>query len=137
AIKWTKQAGIMAFAYFIIGLPGETWETIRETISFAKNLNPDYVNFHIATPFPGTELYQIAKENQWLITDDWSEFEEQGSAVLRTEHLTAPDLVKAQKIAMRQFYFRPKQMVKEIKRVRNTAELKKKIKAGLKVFGDF
>lgn len=104
---------------------------------FAKKLNPDYVNFHIATPFPGTELYQIAKENNWLITNDWSQFEEQGSAVMRTDHLTGGDLVKAQKMAMRQFYFRPQQMVKEIKRVRNSADLKKKIRAGLKVFGDF
>jgi anaerobic magnesium-protoporphyrin IX monomethyl ester cyclase len=137
AIRLTKEAGILAFAYFILGLPGETQETIQETIAFAKKLDPDYVNFHIATPFPGTELYRIAKENKWLITDDWSKFEEEGSAVMRTEHLTAADLVKAQKRAMRQFYFRPHQVAKEIKRVRNTAELKKKLRAGLKIFGDF
>jgi anaerobic magnesium-protoporphyrin IX monomethyl ester cyclase len=137
AIRLTKEVGILAFAYFILGLPGETKETIQETISFAKKLDPDYVNFHIATPFPGTELYQMAKDNNWLITDDWSKYEEEGSAVMRTEHLTAAELVKAQKQAMRQFYFRPQQVVKEIKRVQNLAELKKKIRAGLKVFGDF
>jgi radical SAM superfamily enzyme YgiQ (UPF0313 family) len=137
AIQLTKQAEILAFAYFILGLPGETRETINQTIAFAKKINPDYVNFHIATPFPGTELYQIAIDNKWLITDDWSQFEEQGSAVMRTEQLTAQDLVKAQKMAMRRFYFRPQQIAKEIKRVRNPAELKKKIRAGLKVFGDF
>ncbi|MCX7918574.1 MAG: B12-binding domain-containing radical SAM protein [bacterium] len=137
AIRWTKEAGILAFAYFIIGLPGETWETIDQSISFAKKLDPDYVNFHIATPFPGTELYQIAKDNHWLITDDWSQFEEEGSAVMRTEHLTASDLIQAQKKAMRQFYFRPRQFGREIMRIRNVKDLKKKIHAGLKVFSDF
>src|SRR5208283_3096165 len=104
-IQWAKQAGILTFGYFIVGLPGETWDTIKESIAFAKEADPDYVNFHVATPFPGTELYEIAKRNNWLITDDWSQYEEEGSAVMRTEHLSPEELVKAQKMAMRAFYF--------------------------------
>lgn len=134
AIRWTKEAGIIAFAYFILGLPGENWDTIHQTIDFAIKLDPDYVNFHIATPFPGTELYELAKKNNWLITDDWSKFEEQGSAVLNTEYLTAEELIKAQKIAMRKFYMRPRRLFKELFRPIPGSGLKYRIKAGLKIF---
>lgn len=134
AIKWTREAGILSMAYFILGLPGETPETIEETIRFACDLDPDYANFHIATPFPGTQLYDIAREKGWLVTTDWSEYEEEGSAVLRTEALTARDLVAAQKRAMRRFYLRPQRILKEIRSVKNLSQLKARLKAGLSLF---
>ncbi len=133
AMRWTREAGIMSMAYFIIGLPGETNETIEASIRFAKDIKPDYVNFHIATPFPGTELYEIAKQNRWLISDDWSEYEEEGSAVLRTETLTGQDLVEAQKRAMRKFYLRPVRLVKEVSNIKNLAQLRARIKAGASI----
>ncbi len=134
AIQWTREAGILSMAYFILGLPGETPETIEQSIIFACDLDPDYVNFHIATPFPGTELYDIAKEKGWLVTTDWSEYEEEGSAVLRTEALTARDLVCAQKRAMRRFYMRPGRILKEIRSVKSFTQFKARLKAGFSLF---
>ena len=55
AVRLTKERGIAALCAFIIGLPGETAETVQDTIAFAKQLNPDTAGFSIATPFPGTE----------------------------------------------------------------------------------
>lgn len=137
AIKWTREAGIMTFGYFIVGLPGETWDTIHDSINFAIKANPDYVNFHVATPFPGTELYSIAKSKGWLITDDWTQYEEEGSAVMRTEHLTPEDLVKAQKMAMRRFYLRPSKILREMVLIIKTPQmLTSKVKAALKVLSD-
>ncbi|MBN1900208.1 radical SAM protein [Candidatus Sumerlaeota bacterium] len=130
AIRWTREAGILSMAYFILGLPGETRKTIEETIRFAKRIDPDYVNFHVATPFPGTELYEMAKEHGWLTSNDWSDYEEEGSAVLRTEELTSENLVQAQKRAMRSFYMRPGRLIREIGRIRSYAQLKARIKAG-------
>ncbi len=129
AIKLTRQAGITSLAYFIIGLPGETEETIKESIEFAKMLNPDYVNFHIATPFPGTEFYEYAKKNKLLISENWDDFEEEGSAVIRTKTLSPEQLIKFQKKAMNSFYFRPKYIMKELLSIRSTAALKAKIRA--------
>lgn len=130
AIKWTREAGILSMAYFIIGLPGETPETIGESIRFAKKIDPDYVNFHVATPFPGTELYEMAKEYGWLSSTDWNDYEEEGSAVLRTQELTAGELVAAQKRAMRAFYMRPGRLLREIGNIKNFPQLKAHIKAG-------
>ncbi len=136
-IQWAKQAGILTFGYFIVGLPGETWDTIKESIAFAKEADPDYVNFHVATPFPGTELYEIAKRNNWLITDDWSQYEEEGSAVMRTEHLSPEELVKAQKMAMRAFYFRPGKVMQELKRAFSSPRMfKSKVKAAIHVMAE-
>jgi radical SAM superfamily enzyme YgiQ (UPF0313 family) len=133
AIDMTKKAGIGTFAYFIIGLPGENWDTIRQTIRFAKRLDPDYVNFHIATPFPGTELYDIAVKNKWLVSDNWADFEEEGSAVLRTEDLSPKDLVKAQKMAMRSFYMQPKTILKQLLKIRNLNDIKVRIDTAIKL----
>jgi anaerobic magnesium-protoporphyrin IX monomethyl ester cyclase len=131
AIKWTREAKILSMAYFILGLPGETRETIEETIRFAKKIDPDYVNFHIATPFPGTELYEMAKEYGWLRSTDWNDYEEEGSAVLRTQALTSEELVAAQKRAMRSFYMRPGRLLREIVNINSFAQLKARIKAGM------
>jgi len=128
AIRWTRDAGILSMAYFILGLPGETKGTIEETIQFAREIDPDYVNFHVATPFPGTELYDLALENGWLTTRDWSAFEEEGSAVLSTETLSAEELVAAQKRAMRSFYIRPGRVWKEFRKIRTMGQFKARIK---------
>jgi len=133
AIKLTRQAGIISLAYFIIGLPGETEETIKETIRFAKQINPDYVNFHIATPFPGTEFYEYAKNNNLLISDNWDDYEEEGSAVIRTETMTPEQLVKYQKYAMNSFYLRPKYILKELISIKSPSDLFAKLRAGINV----
>lgn len=133
AIKWTRQAGLKSMAYFIIGLPGETRETIGESKRFAREINPDYVNFHVATPFPGTELYDIAKSNGWLITEDWSQYEEEGSGVMRTGSLTPADLIRAQREAMREFYMRPRRLMKEIFNIRSLSDFQAKFTAGVRV----
>jgi radical SAM superfamily enzyme YgiQ (UPF0313 family) len=54
---------------FILGLPGETKETIQETIKFAREVNPHTIQVSVAAPYPGTELYRQAKENGWLPAD--------------------------------------------------------------------
>jgi len=69
-----RKAGILLHADFIIGLPGERRETIRQTIKFIKEIRPDILQVSVATPFPGTEFYQWLKENGYLDTDDPSEY---------------------------------------------------------------
>jgi radical SAM superfamily enzyme YgiQ (UPF0313 family) len=61
-IQLTHQAGIHSVCFFMFGLPGETVEDIKQTISFAKELNPTYASFHVATPYDHTEFYEMVKE---------------------------------------------------------------------------
>ncbi|MCD6385569.1 radical SAM protein [Candidatus Sumerlaeota bacterium] len=133
AIQLTRKAGILSMAYFILGLPGENNQTIQDTLTFMKRINPDYINVHIATPFPGTEFYDIAKQNNWLVSTDWADYEEEGSAVVRTEELSAEELIAAQRRAMREFYIRPRWVIREIFRLRNHSPISARIRAGLNV----
>ncbi|TAN51792.1 MAG: radical SAM protein [Methylococcaceae bacterium] len=68
-----KELGINVAAHFVIGLPEETWEEIRQTFSFAESLDADLVVFHIATPYPKTELYEYAKTHH-LLPENFSFF---------------------------------------------------------------
>jgi anaerobic magnesium-protoporphyrin IX monomethyl ester cyclase len=135
AIRLTREAGILSMAYFIIGLPGETRETVRESIRFAKRIAPDYVNFHVATPFPGTDLYEEAQEKGWLTSTNWDDYEEEGSAVLQVGELTPEELQRLQSQAMRSFYLRPSRLWRELRSLGSWAELKAKARAGMRVLG--
>lgn len=76
-VRDCKEIGIETHATFVFGLPGETPETIEKTLDFAFELDTDTAQFSSVIPFPGTELFDMAKENNWLITDDWSMYDGQ------------------------------------------------------------
>jgi radical SAM superfamily enzyme YgiQ (UPF0313 family) len=102
--------GITVHGTFILGLPGETQETIRETIEFAREVNPHTIQVSVAAPYPGTELYRQAVENGWLPTDDSSTalVSDDGTQVAA---LSYPDLNHAEILDSvdtfyRRYYFR-------------------------------
>ena len=72
AVRLTKEQGIESIGYFILGSPGDTTETIRKTIDFAKKLRLDYAQFAITTPYPGTKLYQLYLDCGY--TGNWDQF---------------------------------------------------------------
>ncbi len=105
AVKMCKEVGIETQGFFILGLPGETKETIDETIRFSKELELDWAYFSIFTPFPGSALWNELKAKTKNI--DWSLFKQ--STVARSFCALSDDELKAQqKRAFRQFYIRPK-----------------------------
>ena len=65
-----KSLGIAIHGTFILGLPGETRETIAETIRFAREIDPDTIQVSLAAPYPGTALYEEAQRNGWLESDE-------------------------------------------------------------------
>jgi radical SAM superfamily enzyme YgiQ (UPF0313 family) len=69
-----KRAGLLLYADFIIGLPGETKETIEKTRRFIKEVKPEQLQVSVVTPFPGTELYEWLKKNGYLLTEDPNEY---------------------------------------------------------------
>jgi radical SAM superfamily enzyme YgiQ (UPF0313 family) len=108
ALRWSKQAGIRNWGYFIIGLPGETEDTIKETIVFAKDLPLDVALFHIAAPHPGTPFFFDVIENGWFRPGtQWEEVDMDRSTVLDYPELPAHRLEYWQRRAFREWALRP------------------------------
>jgi hopanoid biosynthesis associated radical SAM protein HpnJ len=105
-----RDLGITVHGTFILGLPGETKETIQETIRFAREVNPHTIQVSIAAPYPGTELHQQAVENGWLPADDDGAalVSEQGTqlAALSYPHLEHTEILESVDAFYRRFYFR-------------------------------
>ena len=108
ALTWAKQAGIMNWGYFIIGLPGETEASIRETIDYAKKLPLDIALFHVAAPYPGTPFFFQVVENNWFRPGTrWEQVDMDKGTVLDYPNLSAEQLLYWQKRAFREWAFRP------------------------------
>jgi len=103
ALQWSKNAGIKNFGYFIIGLPGETEETIQQSIAFSKKLPLNVAIFHIAAPYPGTPFFYEVVENGWFRPGtNWEQVDMDQSTVLDYENLSAERLEYWQKRATRE-----------------------------------
>ncbi|MFQ5835149.1 MAG: hopanoid biosynthesis associated radical SAM protein HpnJ, partial [bacterium] len=94
-------------ATFVIGLPGETKETIQETVDFAVELNPTTVQFSSAIPYPGTEFYELLDRNGDIIAKDWQEFMPL-KPIFEYPNLSSKELTDSVKQAYRQYYLRPR-----------------------------
>lgn len=105
-IDATRKAGILAKGFFIVGHPGETLETLQQTIDFALELPLNDISVTMLTPFPGTELYRRAAEFGQF-DDDWSKLNLL-NAVFIPHGLSAADLERAQQELTRRFYLRPR-----------------------------
>lgn len=106
AFKWVRASKIESAAHIIFGLSGETPETIKETIKFVKKINPDYIQFYSAIPFPGTRFGKEATEKGWVTTKNWSDYE-LGKNIISTPLLPVEELAKWRRRAYLQFYLRP------------------------------
>lgn len=109
ALKLVKKLGIKSSCNFIIGNLGDTEKTIKETISFAKELNPDYALFHMLTPYPGTELFEIVQRNHYLIKDieDYTN-PKYSDCVIELPGLDSKRIKSLSMKAYKSFYFRPR-----------------------------
>ncbi|MEW6403547.1 MAG: radical SAM protein [Chloroflexota bacterium] len=108
ALRWAKKAGIMNWGYFIIGLPGETEATIRQTIDFAKKLPLDIALFHVAAPYPGTPFFFEVVKNKWFRPGTrWEHVDMDKGTVLDYPDMSAERLLYWQKRAFREWAFRP------------------------------
>jgi radical SAM superfamily enzyme YgiQ (UPF0313 family) len=116
ALTWAKKAGIMNWGYFIIGLPGETETTIRQTIDFAKGLPLDIALFHVAAPYPGTPFFFEVVENNWFRPGTrWEQVDMDKGTVLDYAELPAERLLYWQKRAFREWAMRPGPMMTYLK----------------------
>ncbi len=126
AVRLTKLAGIEVLTHIIFGLPGETPETIAQTIKYVKEMDPDYAQFYCAIPFPKTELEEMGKKNGWITTEDYAKYE-LNQPILNLPTLSSEQLQKARIRAYREFYLRPSYIYKRLKKIHSWNDLKKTI----------
>jgi radical SAM superfamily enzyme YgiQ (UPF0313 family) len=133
ALLWSRKAGIMNWGYFIIGLPGESEASIRETIDFAKKLPLDIALFHVAAPYPGTPFFFEVVKNGWFRPGTrWEHVDMDKGTVLDYPGLPAERILYWQKRAFREWAFRPGPMFTYLKMlVSDLSTFKTAINAGL------
>jgi len=107
-VEMIHNAGIEVWAYFVYGLPGDTKKTLEENTRCALELPLDMANFAVAAPYPGTPFYYQSVENNWLISSEWEDFDQNYSAIVDYGHLKPDDIIKAIKKANVKFFSRPK-----------------------------
>jgi anaerobic magnesium-protoporphyrin IX monomethyl ester cyclase len=111
ALRWAKKAGINNWGYFIIGLPMETEDSIKQTIAYAKSLPLDIALFHVAAPYPGTPFFFEVVKNGWFRPGTrWEQVDMDKGTVLDYPGLPAERLLYWQKRAFREWAFRPRPM---------------------------
>ncbi|MGC8838384.1 MAG: B12-binding domain-containing radical SAM protein [Anaerolineae bacterium] len=129
AFRAAKKVGMETIGFFIIGMPGETEETMEDTIRFAIELDPLVANFSMATPFPGTELYEIVKREGTILAKDWDDFLFfEGKARFEMPGLPAELVERKWREAYRRFYMRPKRILRTLTRKQTWLDLPRTVR---------
>lgn len=129
AFKAAQSVGMETIGFFIIGLPGETEETIEETICFACELDPLVANFSMATPFPGTEMRETVLEKGRLLAQDWDDYAFfEDKPTFEMDGLPAEVVERKWREAYRRFYLRPSRIVRTLFRKKTWLDLPRTVR---------
>jgi len=119
AYIWCHKLSLETRGSVMIGNPFETKETIKQTSDFIRSLKCYQVYINIAMPYPGSELFEMAKDGVGglkLLTDDWREYRRYGNSVMEMNGLTVKDLISAQRKMYLRFYIRPSIILYNLRR---------------------
>lgn len=122
AVRMAHDVGLEVTGHCILGFPGETVQTMQETIEFAKFLRLDYAQFYCAVAFPGSVLYRQARENGWLDTTDWRYYE-QNFSVISDDGLDSKQVMEARDAAYREFYKQPYLFLNVLRKVKRPGDV--------------
>jgi len=126
-----KALGITIHGTFILGLPGETRETIEATIRFAREIDPDTIQVSLAAPYPGTALYEEARRNGWLEDGELVDGAGVQQSALGYPHLARTEIFRSVDRFYRRFYFRPRKMISlAAEMVRDGRVLRRRLREG-------
>ena len=140
ARRFTKdchELGITIHGTFILGLPGETKETIEETIRFATEINPHTIQVSLAAPYPGTYLYKQALEKGWLDGANAELVDGHGVQIapLHYPHLSHTEIFDAVETFYKRFYFRSGKIASIVgEMVRSPEMMKRRLREGVEFF---
>jgi hopanoid biosynthesis associated radical SAM protein HpnJ len=133
-----RKLGILIHGTFILGLPGETTETIETTINFAKEINPHTIQVSLAAPYPGTTLYKQAVENHWLAENDAVNLvNDKGVqlAAISYPHLSKEQIFHSVEQFYRRFYFRPSKIWEIVREMLTSWEMMtRRLREGVEFF---
>ena len=133
-----RELGVVIHGTFILGLPGETRETIEKTIEFAKQINPHTIQVSLAAPYPGTTLYKQAVANGWLQENDSVNLvNERGVqlAAISYPHLSKEEIYHSMEVFYKRFYFRPSKIWEIVKEMLKSWDmLKRRLREGVEFF---
>ena len=119
--------GILIHGTFILGLPGETKDTIEETIRFAQEMNPETLQVSLASPYPGTHFYDWVKEHRYLTVDSLVDETGYQKCTVSYPEVSADEIFKAVETFYRRYYFRPRYIWKSIKKMATSREEAKRL----------
>jgi hopanoid biosynthesis associated radical SAM protein HpnJ len=129
------KLGIAIHGTFIVGLPGETQETIRQTIAFAKEINPHTIQVSLAAPYPGTALYKEAIEKGWLKDGDLVQDNGLQIAALNYPHLSSEEIFESLAQFYKAFYFRPKKIAEiTLEMLKSWDMMRRRLREGVEFF---
>ncbi|MGA0603088.1 hopanoid biosynthesis associated radical SAM protein HpnJ [Caulobacter sp. KR2-114] len=140
AEKFTKdchELGIAIHGTFILGLPGETTETMVETAKWAAKINPHTIQVSLAAPYPGTFLYKQAVENGWLDAEHAELVDEHGIQIapLHYPHLSHTEIFNSVETFYKSFYFRPRKIGAIVgEMIRSPEMMKRRLREGVEFF---
>jgi len=106
AVKAARDNRLKTIGHLILGLPGSDEKALEQTARFARELKLNFAQFYVATPFPGSDFYTLAKKKKWFISKDWSKVE-QGSVTISYPNLSNKRIEYWRRKAYRDFYLRP------------------------------
>jgi hopanoid biosynthesis associated radical SAM protein HpnJ len=135
-VKATQELGILVHGTFIVGLPGETRQTIEETIRFAQEIDVYSIQVSLAAPYPGTTLYEQAVREGWLVQEG-TDLVRDGiqDAALSYEGLDREEIFRSVERFYRRFYFRPRPILRILNdMLKDSAVFKRRIREGLEFF---
>jgi hopanoid biosynthesis associated radical SAM protein HpnJ len=134
--RTAKRLGIKIHGTFIMGLPGETAETIEETIRFAMDIDPDTLQVSLAAPYPGTTLHRDAVAHGWLENEALVDGRGVQASALGYPHLARTAIFESVETFYRRFYFRPRKIFQIAgEMVRDAAIMRRRLKEGVEFLG--
>jgi hopanoid biosynthesis associated radical SAM protein HpnJ len=133
-----RKLGVTIHGTFILGLPGETAETIEKTIAFAKEINPHTIQVSLAAPYPGTTLYKQAVANGWLKENDAVNLVNDHGvqlAAISYPHLSKEQIFHSMEVFYRRFYFRPGKIWEIVREMLASWDMtKRRLREGVEFF---
>jgi radical SAM superfamily enzyme YgiQ (UPF0313 family) len=139
AFRISQKIGLKTVAYFMLGSAAETAHTIKQTIEFAIKIDPDFAQFSITTPYPGSDLYNLC-ENKKGLCNNWQSFkymryDKKDSSPVVCMGMEREELEKWLSKAYKNFYLRPAYILKRLTSIRSLDDITVNL-SGLKMFSD-
>ncbi len=131
ALKMMDEVGIKVYCGFILGMPGETEESLKRTIAFAREIRKYSTAFSVATPFPGTELYEQAKKEGFYV-DNWARFDYHGITYV-PQGLTKEKLHSYYTRNLLSYYLSPPFLITQILQIKSWLQFKKTFRLGYRI----